>query len=167
LNLRRYTEAPGKPFKKLLDTSSVKDFEGALGLSLASVGQELERQLQALHHTDGHTFPISVKLVADSSGGILAKILSLDDVMGVLTIDEVGAIRNCNEYVAQIFGEARYCVIHPPDVTNITRCGHLRASPICAVSHAVYSCGHFHRILVWSFSPYTRVVIFTEEHLSD
>ena len=33
------TLAPGKPFKRLVDKASLKLFEDALGLSLASVGE--------------------------------------------------------------------------------------------------------------------------------
>jgi PAS domain S-box-containing protein len=45
-------------------------------------------------------------LEADSSGAVIATVLSLDDVMGVLAIDELGMIRNCNEYVSRIFGHS-------------------------------------------------------------
>jgi hypothetical protein len=35
---------PGKHFKKLLDKSSVKPFEEAMGLAMAAVGDSLERR---------------------------------------------------------------------------------------------------------------------------
>ena len=66
-------------------------------------GRAVERQLQ-VHHKDGNAFPITMRMQADKAGGVEAKIQSLNDVMGVLTIDDVGAIRNSNEYVAQMFG---------------------------------------------------------------
>ena len=55
-NLRRYIQ-------ELLDEANVIFFEEMLGLCLESVGEGIERQLQALHPEDGHSFPVSVTLV--------------------------------------------------------------------------------------------------------
>jgi PAS domain S-box-containing protein len=104
------SEAPGKPFKRLLDKASVKAFEEAMGLAMATAGSNLERQLQGMHKS-GKAFPVRVNMVADSLGGIVAKVESLDDAVGMITIDEVGQIRNANECVVQIFGHSSHELI--------------------------------------------------------
>lgn len=98
------TEVVGKPFRAVLTAAGAALLPEILATVLRS-GEEIARFLE-IRTRAGRVLPASIKFAPEKSGsgGVQAQVVSLSDNVGIITIDELGAIQNANGFVSSIFG---------------------------------------------------------------
>lgn len=98
-------EATGKNIKSFLHPGMAAQVDEILA-KVGAGGEEVERSLEG-RSKSGKVFPISCLFQVDRSsqaGGVVVKIVALNDNVGIITIDEMGSIEQANVFISRIFG---------------------------------------------------------------
>lgn len=98
-------EAAGKNFKALLNGNMGAQVDEILA-KVGAGGEEVERSMEGRTKA-GKVFPISCLFQQDRTspgGGVIVKVVALNDNVGIITIDEMGSIEHANTFITRIFG---------------------------------------------------------------